>query len=186
METSLSTATSLSAATMPTPLNSRAPSPRRFPEFALSTAANWKTPASSNSSPPCSSASTSATTATAASASPDCRRKLTARIFCAQTLEPVLQRKLNQPRGADHRSDGCAAIPNDSAIAVKRLRIGKRRMVEQVEEISPEPQTLPFAQFEALIQRKIHVLLRWTNNAITRRVAVERSVARLAIGERRR
>ena len=68
------------------PRNSRGLSPRKFPEYAPSTAANSKTPASSSRSLPCSSASTSATKATAASASPDCRRRLTSRLLYRSIL----------------------------------------------------------------------------------------------------
>src|SRR5580704_9625135 len=59
-------------------------------------------------------------------------------------------------------------------------------MVEQVKEIRPESQALPFAELETLVQRKIHIFLRRPDDAVPGRVAVKRSVARFTVGERRR
>src|SRR5580692_10805854 len=53
-------------------------------------------------------------------------------------------------------------------------------MIKQVEEIRPESQTLPFAQLECLVESEIHILLRRPNDAVARRVAIARSIARAA------
>src|SRR5271157_734693 len=56
-------------------------------------------------------------------------------------------------------------------------------MVEQVEEVRPKPEILPFAELERLAQSKIHVFLRRPNDAVSRRVAVNRRIAWSAAGE---
>ncbi len=58
-------------------------------------------------------------------------------------------------------------------------------MIEQVEEVRPESQALPFAELERLVQSEIHILLRRPNDAVARRVAVERPIARGAVRKRR-
>src|SRR5271167_1803356 len=59
-------------------------------------------------------------------------------------------------------------------------------MVEQIEEVSPESQSLPFAQLEGLVQREIHILLWRPNDAVAWSVAVNRRVARGAVRKCRR
>jgi len=59
-------------------------------------------------------------------------------------------------------------------------------MVEQVEEVCPESQVLPFPQLERFVQRKIYVFLRRPNNTVSRRVAVHRRIAWHSVGKSRR
>src|SRR3981081_2893411 len=56
-------------------------------------------------------------------------------------------------------------------------------MVEQVEEDSAEAEVLPLAQFERFAQSEVHVLLRWSDDAVARRGAVNGRVAVSARGE---
>ena len=57
-------------------------------------------------------------------------------------------------------------------------------MIEQVEEVRPESQILPFAQLEGLAQSEIDILLRRPDDAVARRVAVDRRVAGSSVGKR--
>src|SRR5579862_5782420 len=57
-------------------------------------------------------------------------------------------------------------------------------MIEQIEEIGAETQALVFTQVKSLVEGEIHIFLRRTNDAVARRVAVNRSVARASVGKR--
>src|ERR1700680_1117751 len=57
-------------------------------------------------------------------------------------------------------------------------------MVEEVEEIRPEAQVLTLTQPEGFAQSEVHILLRWSDDTVARRVAVKGRVAVSARGER--
>ena len=57
-------------------------------------------------------------------------------------------------------------------------------MIEQVKEIGAESHVLSFTELERLIQREIHILLRRADDAVARRVAVDRRVTWRAVGKR--
>src|SRR5580692_9870044 len=58
-------------------------------------------------------------------------------------------------------------------------------MIEQVEEIGAEAQTLTLGDLERLAERDVHVLLWRPDDAVARRVAVKRGVAVSASGKSR-
>src|ERR1700733_2493115 len=59
-------------------------------------------------------------------------------------------------------------------------------MIEQVEEVRPETQVLPFAQLEGFTESEVYVFLRGADDAIARRVAVNRRITAGAAREGRK
>jgi len=57
-------------------------------------------------------------------------------------------------------------------------------MIEQIEEIGPETQAMAFAQLERLVESEIDILLRRPNDAVARRVAVERPITACTVRQR--
>src|SRR6516164_6230887 len=95
--------------------------------------------------------------------------------------ERVLQRELDEARSAYHGGD---LGEGTRALNVKRRRVGKRWMVEEVEELGAEAQALAFRQLENLGQSEVQVFLWRAVNAVARSVTVNRSIARVAVGKR--
>src|SRR5262249_41259813 len=87
--------------------------------------------------------------------------------------EQVLQRKLDQPRSAYRR--GNWSRPTRRRDRSGR-RIRKRRMIQEVEEVRSEANVLFFRNLKHFPQSEIHILLRRTQDAVSRRVSVECSI----------